>query len=324
MSRLAVICNPRARSERRDPGLRDRFAALVGDAGEVHAPADLPALAALAARLRDDGCRTLALHGGDGTGHRVITALLDAWGPDDALPEVMWLHGGTNNTASRSMGQRGRADDQLRALVAAARGAPTLARTRRWPLRIEGRHHGFLWGIGIVERFIVAYEAGGQASVAGAAWTLARAVASAFVGGSFAASFFAPMELEIVSDGARWPDLRHRMVTAGAVDQIGLGFRPFRAMLDHPGQMHALGTASSPAGLALDLPRLFVGRPSRSPDVHERTCRRLIVRSASPLRYDLDGDLYEARTTELVIETTRPVTFLLAPGARPPPNRLGP
>lgn len=313
---LGLVCNPRARSERRDPGLRDRLGALLGARGRVVTPDTPAALEAALAALRDEGCTTIALHGGDGTGHRVVTALFDVWG-DAALPEVLWLHGGTNNTASRSMGQVGRAEAQLAAWVAAAEGGPALGRTQRWPLCVEGDRRGFLWGVGVVERFIDAYEAGGDASVARAGWTLLRAVGSAFTGGAFAEAFFAPIGCAVEADGVPWPDLPWVMVTAGAVTHIGLDFQPFPRVLDHPGRLHALGTAATPRGLAADLPRLYRGRPPADDRRVDVAARSLTLRSDRPLRYDLDGDLYTARDTTLTVHVDRPLTFLIAPPGRP-------
>jgi diacylglycerol kinase (ATP) len=316
---IAVILNPRSRSVRRDPTFAERLRRICGPTGEVHAPESREALRSLVSSLK--GVRHLALHGGDGTGHQVLTALRQA-GVEE-LPELMWLHGGTMNTVSRSMGQVGHAESQLSAWVTELRGGPSLLRTRRWPLQVDDGNAGFLFGIGIVPRFIEAYEADGEPTPVKAAVTLGRAVLSAFTGGAFARSFFRGIEAHVEGDGVVWPRRAWRILTAGAVDQIGLSFRPFPGVLRHPGQMHVFGSASSPVGFARDLVPLFRGQPARDPGAHDQVCRRLVIEADEPLRYNLDGDLYTAGR-RLTVETGAPATFVLAPGARPPENVLGP
>jgi hypothetical protein len=81
--------------------------------------------------------------------------------------------------------------------------------------------------------------------------------------------------------------------------------------------MEVFASAASPVAFALDLPRLFVGSPAASPLSHSAVCRELVLRAGEPLGYNLDGDLYDDGL-ELTVRTTAPVTFLLAPGSRPP------
>lgn len=327
---LAVIVNRRSRAARRDPGVIDRFRAQVGGLGVVLAP-DSPEL--LTAALRDaqrQGCTQVALFGGDGTGHRVMTAVHEAW-PHDALPEVMWLHGGTMNTVSRSMGQRGRPTEQLEAWLSELRGGPRLDRTRRWPLHVTAddadgaplpAEVGFLFGVGIVARFIEAYEQGGEPSPLKAAATLVKAVASAFTGGSFAEQFFRGLPADVTGDGVPWPRRSWKILTVGAVDQIGLGFRPTPGVLTHPGCLHAFASASSPVAFARDLVPLFRGHKARDPGAHDQICHRLEISADEALVYNLDGDLFTVGR-RVVVKTRAPVRFVLAPGAVQPANALG-
>lgn len=319
---VVVIVNPRARSVRRDPRVTERLRQLVGAAGRVLAPDTPDALLDALRAAKHDGVTHLAWHGGDGTGHRCTTALFQAWG-DAPPPSLMWLHGGTMNTVSRSMGQRGRPPDQLRAFLDDAAGRATLARTRRWPLCIDSARYGWLWGIGIVPRFIEVYESGGEPSPLKAAATLARAVASSLTGGPFADAFFRGIPCEVTLDGQRWPDRAWRIFTVGAVHDIGLQFRPFPGVLTHPGCFHAFGSASPPAAFTADLLPLRLARPARHPLAHDGVGRVLRLKANEPLRYNLDGDLYDTGP-EVEVSAGPPLTFLLAPGARPPENTLGP
>lgn len=329
--RVVVWANPHARATRRHPATLDRLREVLGATGEVVAPAARDALHDTAAALAADPPAVLALHGGDGTGSVVLSALVPAFAAAGrVLPELMWLHGGTMNTVSRSMGQRGRPEAQLADLVAELRGegrkgAP-LPRTRRWLLDVEeGRHHGFLWGVGIVPRFIEVYDAGVEPSPVKAGLTLARAIASAFTGGPFAERFFRGLDLAVTVDGTPWPETPWRILTAGTVDDVGLRFRPFPGVLEQPGRLELFGSASPPLAFARDLWPLWHARPARHPLTRAQVGTEVVVTSREgPLRYNLDGDLHTAVSDTVRVRVGPPLTFVLARRARPTAHALSP
>ena len=81
--------------------------------------------------------------------------------------------------------------------------------------------------------------------------------------------------------------------------------------------MHVFGTGSSATGLIRDMVPLRFGKPARHPLAHDRVCRRLEIEAQETLTYNLDGDLYTAGE-RIVVETTRPLTFVLGQGAKTP------
>ena len=134
------------------------------------------------------------------------------------------------------------------------------------------------------------------------------AIASALVGGPFARTLTrrwrGTVELDgTVLDGQDW-----LAVAAGTVEQIGLGFRPFRDAA--PGCMHAVGLGSSVARFAFELPRVYRARPLREPGNVEQVARRLVLRSDEPIGYMVDGDFHQGGT-ELVVELGPTVRFLV-------------
>lgn len=314
---IGVIVSARSRSVRRDPGLPDRLQRLVGDRGVVLVPDSPEALHDATRELARQGVTRVAMHGGDGTGRRVTTAIFASW--PDALPEVMWLHGGTMNTVSRSMGHRGRPEAQLRAWLAELDGGPRLPRTVRWPLICEATDRdgralppevGYLFGVGIVARFIAAYESGVEPSPAKAAFTLARAVGSAFTGGPFAQAFFRGIPMRVSGDGVPWPERAWMILTIGAIDQIGLGFRPTPGAITHPGSMHAFAAASAPMQFAYDLLALYRGAPTGDPLAHDFIGKQVVIDAGEDLTYDLDGDLIDVGR-HVTVRVDRPLRFLI-------------
>ena len=85
--------------------------------------------------------------GGDGSVGRTVCALRRHLGEDH--PPIALLHGGTMNTISRSMGERGSPASRLRALVKACQAGALEA---GW---LDGRGNGWMdgWRGGGVERW---------------------------------------------------------------------------------------------------------------------------------------------------------------------------
>lgn len=314
MRRIALITNPRSGTHRRTPRLARRLAERVGEA-HVEAPADLAELARAARRLREGEVEVLFVSGGDGTLHRVLTALVPAWG-DDPLPALVPLPSGTMNIVARSVGVRGRPEAVLDAVLGALTSGGPLRETTRSALRVEGQDFGpswgFLFGNGVVATFLERYYAG-RPTPGRAALLLARAAASALRGGRFARALTTPWEGTITLDGAPWGGRdRWTAVAAGTVEQMGLGSRPFHAAA--PGRLHLVAIGATPAGLARDLPRIVRGLGPAHPDDLEAVGRSVGLRSRGAHRFTIDGDLHHAGA-ELRLTVDRDVRFVTAEGA---------
>ena len=92
---IGVVTNPRSRG-RHTPGA---LAYVLGERGELVAPGDLDALAAHARRFRDRGITTLCVDGGDGTLHRVLTAIARVYGDAPLVDAVATADAATGQSA---------------------------------------------------------------------------------------------------------------------------------------------------------------------------------------------------------------------------------
>ena len=308
--RIEILVNPRARQIRRSKDLD--LARWLGPHDRVHRPLGLDALDRTAASIATDPPAVLGLVGGDGTCGRSLSALTHAFG-DDPLPPIALLGGGTMNTIARSIGATEGPRRAVRRLVAWREGRGGWHPVTRHLLEVDGHRRGLLFGNGLFARYIDAYEATGTPGPARAAWVLARATWSALTGGPHARELTAPIGARITLDDTPLPDAPWRVVAAGTVDQVGLGFQPFRAAITHPGQLAMIAIACPPAELATRLHRTWRGRPLDHPDVVERTGTRLIIEADDPQLYMLDGDLGESRPRTTV--TVGPRVTLLSPRA---------
>jgi diacylglycerol kinase (ATP) len=313
--RGALILNPRAASARRSADLQRRLVAQVGPDVAVEAPDGLDGLAAAARALADAGARRIGIVGGDGTAGRTIGALRAAWGARP-LPPIALLPGGTMNTVARSLGVRGGLHRAVAGWAEAVQEDRPLPRATRWPLVVRGaaaEQHGFLFGVGVVARFIAAYEASGTPSPAQAAWTLATSVAAGALGRG-ADGFFAPVRAEVRVDDAPWPD-DPVLLAAGAADDLGLGFRALKACVETPGAMGLVATSAAPRGVIADVLRCRV-EAALSRHARQGPGHRLVLRLRAPTVFNLDGDLFDA-AEEIEVLPGPPVAFEVPPPGAP-------
>ena len=218
---IAVIVNPRSRANRRDPRIAAEFQAIVGEHGRVFAPKSLEELDAAAAELRRAPPTVLAVHGGDGTLHKTVTALDRAFGASP-IPPIAVLCGGTMNVVATSLAIRERPAVFLRAIVDAVREGRSLDTIRRRCLRI-GDELGFLFGSGLPANFLTEYYAPGGYGPGRAAWLLARAFLSALWHGPFVRKLFKRFEGSVRVDGALLERTAFVGLMAGTVREVGLG-----------------------------------------------------------------------------------------------------
>lgn len=307
---IAVLVNPHSRANRRNPKIGASFQAILGKAGRVFAPRTLEELAAHAAELRQAPPSVIAVHGGDGTLHKTLTALLRVWG-DEPLPPLALLCGGTMNVVAASLGLRERAETFVRYLVAAGEAGRPLETVRRRCIRI-GDQFGFIFGNGLMANFLTEYYAPGGYGPRRAVWLVLRILASAMVWGPFVRRVFHRFHGTVKIDGVplSWPDF----VTIGAatVREIGLGFKMIHRADDDPERFGVIAIHAGPLALIPDFRAVHAGRGVAPSRAHSAVASHLeIVPGEGVMAYTIDGDLY--RTTETMNITVGPAVNLVRP-----------
>ncbi len=296
MGGIGIVNNPRARRNRRRPGIARRLREQLGGDGEVVDASTPEELARAVERFRAAGIELLGVNGGDGTGHHVLTAFARAYGRDP-LPRLLLLRGGAMNTVSRGNGVRGAPEDTLRETLSRLRRGHPLRTVERDLLKVSADggepRYGFIFGTGIVVSFLEAYYATGRPSVATAALLVSRAFLSVLVNGELARRLSRREPLRVSTDGDEWPDGSYLALGAGSTPDIGFGFRAFARCDEQPGFFHVVGVVGALPQLALAAPRVRRGRPWRRRLAQDELARRLLVQADRP-RFTVDGDLYAA------------------------------
>lgn len=299
---IAVFVNPRSGACRRDPGLPARFAQLVEPAGRVITPGTFEELDQAAAALAAEPPAVLAVHGGDGTLHRVLTALLRAWG-ERPLPPLAILSGGTMNVVANSLGIDMPADRLLVRLAAgvAHSGPEALPVFFRRCLLI-GDRFGFVFGNGFVADFLTEYYNQDGFGRARAVEMLSRLLPSTLFGGELAARVFRGFTGRVVVDGQELPYRRLSAISAGTVKEVGLRFKLNHRADDDPERFSVLAIHAGALALLTDVAAVYAGRGISEKHAFSALAKRLEIASDyDDMPYTIDGDLYRAKTLTVAI-----------------------
>ncbi len=321
---IAVIVNPRSRANRRNPRIAAEFQAIVGDRGRIYAPKSIEELDAMAVEIRRSPPAAIAIHGGDGTLHKTVTALARAFA-DEPLPPIGILCGGTMNVVATSLQIRERPSVFLKSIVDADRTGKPLETIRRRCMRI-GAELGFLFGNGMPANFLTEYYGGGEYGPARAAWLLMRAFFSALWHGPFIQRLFKRFEGSVRVDGTVLEQTAFIGLLVGTVREVGMGFKLVHRADDDPERFGVLAMHSGVLSLALDVPAVRTGRGIAASRAYSAVASQMHIQSKNgSMAYTIDGDLY--RTDEPVAISLGPhIDFLKPPSAlivRPRGDTMG-
>lgn len=292
MPGIGLITNPRSRVNMRDPGRARRLGYLIGSHGVAEATKSLDDLYRVCEEFYKERIDVLGISGGDGTLHHTLTAMIKAYG-DTPLPPVAILRGGTMNTIARSFGIFGDSKTLTYELTESQRLGKLheIPSFEREILQI-GDKYGFIFGNGIIYNFLHEYYATGKPSPTTAAQLIARAAGSTMFRTALAKRIYKRFRARVVSDGDRWACEDFITVAAAVVEQIGLGFKPFRRCNERSDAFALLGIHTDAAGFVAELPRILAGQPMRRDKVIDRVAQVVTFESDEKLEYIIDGDTY--------------------------------
>jgi len=261
--------------------------------GSVTVTSSLDELAHAIERYRSEQVEYLGIHGGDGTIHHTLTALIRGYA-DQPLPRIIVLRGGTMNTLAHGLGIKG-ATGEARALLAylvaclEAGTAPQL--TRRFVVKV-GDRYGLIFGNGIMYSFAKEYYGRGTPNPWSAAQLLARVVASAVTGGAFSRRLLQPFTARISADGATWPVTEFLTIAVASVPEAGYGFAMLPHATDGLDGLAVTGIHTTPRKLVAEMPKMYFRRPLRPDRCTLATTRSFTIDADTEVGYTIDGDCY--------------------------------
>ncbi len=308
---LGVIVNPLARRNRGAPDRGAELRRIVGPWGEVHETASVGELRTTVQQLHPRATHLVG-DGGDGALHWLVNEIERCEPDPGRWPVFVPTNGGSVNAVARKARIRGRADEIVGALTAAAELDRPPPEVRLDTLALDGEtadgapFHRLCFGLaagGVGNRFYDKYYANpdhGRAAVARVIartfgdYVAAKAGRGRAGGRDYASHLFAPTRARVVIDGEEVPTRTHRLLHAGAIDlQIGGGLRLF-PQASEPGALHFQAGETSPSRIIAQLPMaLTKGRMhgSRVRDVNGQVM--IIEAEGEPLSPIIDGERFD-------------------------------
>ncbi len=274
--------------------MAQRLGAALGADGRVIAAGSLAELADAASELVRKPPAAIAIHGGDGTLHKSVAALLRASG-EAPLPPIAILPGGTMNVVASSLGLVDRPEAIATRLVEQVRAGQALATRPRRCLRINDTH-GFVFGNGLMANFLEEYYAADEYGPTRAAWLLLRTFSSALVRGPYSRQIFRRFEGTVLVDGQPLPERSYTGIGAATVREVGLGFKLNHRADEHADRFSVLAIHAGPISLSRDLLAVHRGQGISPERAHSDLASRLRIEpDAAETIYTIDGDLYRGR-----------------------------
>jgi len=311
--RITVVFNPEAGKNRKHPEWIERISSLLesGDALFVTTGVDkLPQLFSdLFVRPDAKPPDVLCFCGGDGTGHYMLTHLLQKV-PHERIPPLCILPGGSMNTAIGTLGVKG---DPVVLLTRVYRlvkeGGFPRVEVRR-PLLINDKA-GFIFGAGsalvMLEEY---YSMPGETGSRRAAELAYRSIASVLTRGQLYKRFKEPIRASLAVDGRKLPHERYRTILAGTVEEIGLGFKMLYRASEDRTKFHLIASLIKPMKFLRQIRRMYVGQPLRGRGHHDMMASHVELVPDEKLRYLIDGELFETETP-LTVRVGPPLKLLV-------------
>lgn len=250
----------------------------------------------------------IVLVGGDGTYLAGITALHQA-APEKALPPIAFARAGTVSIVARNWGSEKDAAATVRAVL---EPRDTWTVTRRPTISVAERggatRIGFTFGTGLVATFFDEYNRRGAGGNATALVLILRLFVGGLRGDSFARGILSPLTCRLTVDGVSHDASAFSLILASVLRDVGLHHHVAYRAGEDPERPHVIASVLPARDLALNWPRVLLGRPISDPNGLDRLAREIRVEfpnGGGP--YVLDGDTFRAETVTVSAGPTIPV-----------------
>ncbi len=292
MKTIGIIHNPRSKKNMKYPHILDMVRDIIGRYGTVFVPSSYEELTEVAQEIKKDHYEIVGVNGGDGTNHQIITRIIDVYN-DDRFPLIAHLRGGTMNTISNALnGITGSVIGITQKLVEHYKyDRPFKTRTNK-VLNINGRY-GFMFGTGFVSNLMDLYYEGGDPGPIKALQIIYKAIASAIIRTDYVDRLFNPIMAEVIIDGLKLDYSRYSIIVSSAIRNVGLNFRAIYRAEELPDKIHLFAGQATAFEVIRRLRKLYVGRQPNFKHLVDTLARLVEITSSSPLRYTIDGDMYE-------------------------------
>jgi len=231
---------------------------------------------------------------------------------DKPLPKIAILRGGTMNNLAGQFKIKGAPEKILSDLILKYHNGESFREESISLVKVNGAY-GFLFGMGLIDRFINIYQnvEGGPSPMRGFL-LLTRASISSVFNGKMSQSLCERFNARITVDGKPMPFRNYMMIFSGTMQTLGFNFRPLYRGNSEPGKFQFVGISATGRQLVSSFPRALMAKPAKSECYVDEMGSKVVLEFDEPMPYTLDGDHAEAAADRIEI-TTGPKLNLVIP-----------
>lgn len=313
--KIAILFNSFARRRRNKPITREMSEQILHSDVAVYATQTMEELRDAVTEILRDGVEILAISGGDGTIHLLLTELIHQAGDFGSFPDFLILRGGTMNMVAASLGTRRAPLMELRALGIAMKleskqGMSIPVKMVR-PIRIDGQSrplYGFVFAAGVPPRILQEYYKG-DPSPARAANVTTTILLEAFMRRHGDTSFLESVRSEILLDGKPYGASDYKVIVVSPLPKLLLWFDLFDGTRD-PLQkgFFCLINSMKTRAIARNFWSLSRGKYTGPGQVNSIFHK---IRIDRPSLFTLDGEIYDEKDNNDLTITSGPLLRFL-------------
>jgi len=315
-NKIAILLNGLARRRRNKPITDEQASQILHRDVTIYATGSLDELADAVTRILHDGTDLLAISGGDGTIHLMLTELINQAGELAKFPDFLILRGGTMNIASATLGTRRPPLMGLRALGIAMeleekKSILIPSKTVR-PLKVEGHGdrslYGFVFAAGVPPRILQEYNKG-DPSPARAANVTTTILLESFMRRHGDTSFLESVKAKIMLDGKPYGSEDYKVIVASPLPKLLLWFDLFDSSMGHQENgFFCLVNSMKTRTIARNFWTLSRGKyigPGQVNSIFHK------IQTDRPTMFTMDGEVYEEDENDGLTITSGPLLRFL-------------
>lgn len=290
MAGIGVILNPYSRSNRKNPERVEELGFIVGDKGSCYATHSIEDVRKLAKEFKNRAIDIVGISGGDGTYQKTLTVLVSVYGKDP-LPKIALLGGGTMNNLVNSLKLKGTPETILSRLIYRYHLDQPFRETRIPLLKVNDQY-GFLFGNGLLHRFLIDFNKVEEPTRWRAVRMLASAMGHALFHSKRGKELAKRMDADVTVDGKPWPFKNYTSIFAGTIETLGLGFDALYRARKEQDKFQICAFSLPPRQVISSFPILLMGKKVPSENWLDELASRVEIAYREPQGHMLDGELY--------------------------------
>jgi diacylglycerol kinase (ATP) len=312
VSGIGIITNPNSKLNKRNPKRKDLLAYILGKQGDLEITSDIDDIKRVATQFKREKIDILAINGGDGTISRTLSAFVREY-EGTKLPKVVLLKGGTINVLASNLNVKGSPEQILFRLVESHSSDSEMAITTLSTLRV-GQTVGFLFGTGIVPRFLSLYYKNKSGKLGAFLWAIRVWM-----------SFCLTRNLyrQVLRDERLKTEFHARERQSFVLDHIGsgllistipkmpLGYHLFDRLILGTDVFQWVALTFKAKNAFYLLPKTLLYSRKKSLGKLTNCADRATIEGEENLKYTIDGELYTAQTNPLSVQLGPKIEFLV-------------